>query len=212
MNNRIKQEMYRIEIPKELNERSKMGVSKAKYEMGKPKRRWSYIIGAVIAASLTLSIFGPNYFSNNPPENPIIRTMETNTVIDIDDPREVVGFSDNVFLGKVIKKVGSKSLNDYPETQFNVEVLDSIKGELKGTIKVNQQGGYDGEYLFLMENDKLLVEGHTYLFATRYLKEENWHTVIPVGGDIPFNSDEEKKELIEKYKKAYDEEIPFKLK
>ena len=62
-----------------------------------------------------------------------------------------------------------------------------------------------------MEDDNSLIEGDTYLFATRYLKEENWYTVIPVGGDIPVNSDEEKKELIEKYKKAYEEEIPFKL-
>jgi hypothetical protein len=209
MSNKIRQEMNRIEIPKELSERSKMGVSKAKLEMGKSKRKWSYIIGPVVAASLALGIFSPNYFSNNPPENPVIKTMEANTVIDIYNPREVVGFSDNVFVGKVIKQVGTKSLNGYPETQFEVEVLDAIKGELKGTIKVNQQGGYEGEYLFLMEDDKLLVEGKTYLFATRYLKEENWHTVIPVGGDIPFNSDEEKEELIEKYKKAYKEEIPF---
>ncbi|MEH7379966.1 hypothetical protein V7138_05735 [Bacillus sp. JJ1533] len=211
MSNKIKKEMNRIQIPKELSERSKMGVSKAKSEMGKSKRKWSYIIGPVIAASLALGIFGPNYFSNTPPENPIIRTMETNSVIDIYNPREVVGFSDNVFLGKVIKQVDTKSLNGYPETQFEVEVLDNIKGELKGTIKVNQQGGYEGEYLFLMEDDKLLVKGQTYLFATRYLKEENWHTVIPVGGDIPFNNDGEKKELIEKYKKAYKEEIPFKI-
>lgn len=211
MSNKIRQEMNRIEIPKELSERSRMGASKAKSEMGKSKRKWYFIIGPAIAASLALGIFLPNLITNNPPENPIIRTIETNTVIDINNPREVVGFSDNVFLGKVIKQVGTKSLNAYPETQFEVEVLDNIKGELKDTIKVNQQGGYDGEYLFLMENDKLLVEGQTYLFATRYLKEENWHTVIPVGGDIPFNSDEEKKELIEKYKKAYKEEIPFKI-
>jgi hypothetical protein len=211
MSNKIKQEMNRIEIPNELSERSKMGVSKAKSEMGKSKRRWSYIIGPVIAASLALGIFAPNYFTNNPPENPVIRTISTDYVVDTSNPKAVVGFSDNVFLGKVIKQVGTKSLSAYPETQFEVEVIDNIKGELKGIVKVNQAGGYEGENLFLMENDKLLIEGQTYLFATRYLKEENWHTVIPVGGDIPFNNDEEKKELIEQYKNAYKEEIPFKI-
>jgi hypothetical protein len=60
-----------------------------------------------------------------------------------------------------------------------------------------------------MENDKLLLEGQTYLFATRYLKEENWPLLIPVGGDIPFNSEEGKEELSEKYNKAYKEVIPF---
>ncbi|WP_186673954.1 hypothetical protein [Sporosarcina sp. BP05] len=209
MGNNIKQEMSRIEIPKELSERSKMGVSKAKLEIGNSKRKWSFIIGPAIAASLALGIFVPNFITNNPPENPIIKTMETNSVIDIYNPREVVGFSDNVFLGKVIKQVGTKSLNGYPETQFEVEVIDNIKGELNGTVKVNQQGGYEGEYLFLMEDDKLLLEEQTYLFATRYLKEENWHTVIPVGGDIQFSNDEERKKLIEKYTKAFKEEIPF---
>ncbi|MRG85993.1 hypothetical protein [Salinibacillus xinjiangensis] len=203
MSNKIKQEMSNIKIPKELSERSKMGISKAKLEMGKSKRKWSYIVGPVIAAALALGIFGPNYFTDNPPENPTIQTMETNTVIDISNPREVVGFSDNVFVGKVIKQVGTKSLNSYPETQFEVEVLDNIKGELEGTITVNQQGGYEGDHLFLMEDDKLLVEGETYLFATRYLKEENWHTVIPVGGDIQINNEDESKELIDKYTNAY---------
>lgn len=213
MGNNMKQEMNKIEIPKELSERSKMGVSKAKAEMRKPKRRWSYIIGPVIAASLALGVFGLNYFINSPPENPIIRTIETLSVIDIYNPREVVGFSDNVFAGKVIKQIGTKSLTSYPETQFEVEVLDTIKGELKGTIKVNQQGGYEGDYLFLMggSDSKLLIEGETYLFATRYLKEENWHTVIPVGGEILINNEEERKELIEKYTKVYENEIPFKI-
>ncbi|MBT2691317.1 hypothetical protein J7I93_24585 [Bacillus sp. ISL-47] len=165
-----------------------------------------------MVASLVLGIFVPNYFTNNQPDNPVIRTINIDYVIDTSNPKAVLGFSDNVFLGKVIKQVGTKSLSTYPETQFEVKVIDNIKGELKGIVKVNQAGGDEGENLFLMENDKLLIEGYTYLFATRYLKEENWHTVIPVGGDIPFNSDEEKKELVEKYKKAYEEEIPFKLK
>ena len=129
MSNKIKQEMNRIEIPKELSERSKMGVSKAKLEMAKSKRKWAYIIGPVLAASLALGIFVPNYLTNNPPENPIIKTMEASSVIDIYNPRAVVGFSDNVFVGKVIKQVGTKSLNGYPETQFEVEALDTIKGE-----------------------------------------------------------------------------------
>ncbi|MFS0862201.1 hypothetical protein [Fredinandcohnia sp. 179-A 10B2 NHS] len=210
MSNKIRQEMHRIEIPKELSERSKMGVSQAKLEMGTSKRKWSYMIGPVVAASIALGILGTSYFSNTPPENPIIKTMEANTVIDITNPREVVGFADNVFLGKVIKQVDTKSLSGYPETQFEVEVLDNIKGELEGTVKVNQQGGYDGDYLFLMEDDKLIEAGQTYLFATRYLKDENWHTLIPVGGDIPFTGDEEKNEIIETYQQAFKEEIPFK--
>ena len=57
MSNKIRQEMNRIEIPKELSERSKMGVSKAKLEIGNSKRKWSYIIGPAIAASIGIRDF-----------------------------------------------------------------------------------------------------------------------------------------------------------
>lgn len=211
MSKKIKEEINKIAIPKELSERSKLGVSKGKLEMGNSKRRWSFVIAPAIVATLALLIFTPSFFTNSPPENPVVRNINANFVIDTSDPRQVVGFSDNVFLGKVVKKIGTKNLVNYPETQFEVEVLENIKGEVKGTIKVNQAGGFEGDELFLMEGDKQLIVGKTYLFATRYLPEEDWHTVVPVGGDIPYNNEEEKKELIVKYKKAFKEEIPFKF-
>jgi len=209
MNDKIKHEMNKIALPKELSERSALGVSKAKLEMSNSKRKWPFIIVPAIVALITLLIFVPDFFTNTPPENPVVRTIDTDSVIDTSDPRKVVGFSDNVFLGKVVKKISTKNLSHYPETQFEVQVLDNIKGEVKGAIKVNQAGGLEGDELFLMEGDKQLIEGNTYLFATRYLAVENWYTVIPVGGDIPFYNEEEKNKLIEKYKKAFEEEIPF---
>lgn len=209
MSNKVKEEINKIVIPEELRERSKLGVSKAKIEMGKSKRRWSFVIAPVIAAAMALLILTPNFFTNNTPENPVVRNINADSVIDTSDPKQVVGFSDNVFLGKVIKRIGTKNLGNYPETQFEVEVLDNIKGEVKGTIIVNQAGGFEGDELFLMEGDKQLIDGKTYLFATKYLPDEDWHTVVPVGGDIPYNNEEEKAELIVKYKKAFKEEIPF---
>lgn len=210
VSNKITQEINKIEVPKEVHTRSKLGIQKAKLELKKPKRKWVLVLAPVMIAFISIIYFVPNYFTNTPPKNPIIKSIDLNYAIDISNPREVVGFSDNVFVGKVVKQVGTRN-RDYPETQFEVEVLYNIKGEVNGTIKVNQVGGYEGDYLFLMEGDKLIEEGQTYLFATRYLAEEKWHTLIPVGGDIPINSDAEKKELIEKYTKAYKEEIPFKV-
>lgn len=210
MSNELRKEMDKIEIPKGLSERSKTGITQAKLEMKKPKKKWTYVVGPILAASMAFGLMVPG-MTNKAPENAIVKMIDTDTVIDVDNPREVVGFSDNVFLGKVIKKTGKKSLSGYPETQFEVQVYENIKGELKGDIKINQSGGYDGKYLFLMEEDELLVEGQTYLFATRYLKEEDWHTIVPSGGSIEYNTEKEKVNLIEKYKKAYEEEIPFKL-
>lgn len=55
----------------------------------------------------------------------------------------------------------------------------------------------------ILVSDKMIEEGKTYLFATRYLDEEKWHTLIPVGGDIPINREAEKEELIKKYTEAH---------
>lgn len=175
MSNKIKQEMNNIEIPKELSETSEIGVSKAKLEMGNSKSRWTFVIASVMAASLALAIFGPNYFTNNPLENPVIRTIEQSNAFNVLDTRRLVGWADNVFIGKVIGQDETKSRYDIPETQFKVEVSDNIKGEFYGTVIVNQQGGYKGNELILIENDQLLQEGQSYLFVTRHLKEENWN-------------------------------------
>ncbi|MFB5089475.1 hypothetical protein PGC35_20205 [Psychrobacillus sp. PGGUH221] len=89
MSNKIIQEMNRIEIPKELSERSKIGVSKAKLEMGNSRFRWSYIIGPAIVASLALVIFMPSYFTNDSSlENPIIKTIEYSSTFDLSDTED----------------------------------------------------------------------------------------------------------------------------
>lgn len=210
MSDKIAQEIKKIEIPKEVRSRSKLGIEKAKLEIQKSKNKWILFLGPALITIISLFYIVPNLTSNTPPDNPIIKTIDTDYAIDVSEPRKVVGFADNVFVGKVIKQVGARN-NYYPETQFEVEVLNIIKGEINGLIRVNQAGGYEKDYLFLMEGDKLIEEGKTYLFATRYLKEEQWHTLIPVGGDIPINNESEKLVLIKEYTKAYNEEIPFKL-
>ncbi|WP_052342743.1 hypothetical protein [Bacillus sp. EB01] len=210
MSSKIRQEIINIEIPKELSERSKIGVLKAKAEMKNTGRRRSYIIGPILAASLVLGIFGPKFFNENTPENPLISTIEYSHAFDVSDTRKLVGWADNVFIGKVIKQSGTKSIDGIPETQFKVEVSENIKGSLDETVIVNQQGGYSEDQLILVENDQLLQEGKQYLFVTKHLKEENWNTLVPVYGDIKINTEEERVKLIEKFRKAIKEEIPFK--
>lgn len=126
---------------------------------------------------------------------------------DFSDDRQLVGAVQNVFVGKVVEQAGTKALGKLPETQFHVEVVENIKGELSGTVLVNQQGGYKDDQLILMEHDKLLKPGKTYVFATRHLESENWHTVVPFYGDLETKDDKEKKALVEKFKKAHKAEI-----
>lgn len=210
MSNRIQTEISKIEIPYELSERSKLGIGKAKSEMGKNnKKKWLAFAAPGLAAIIALGIAGPGLLSNHPPENPVIQTVQTSYAFDVTDPKRLVGWADNVFIGKVEGQSGTYDEDGMVETQFQVKVSENIKGELHGGITVNQQGGYEGKYLILVENDQLLKEGESYLFISRKNEEKDWHTVVPVYGDILINNEAHKEELLNKYNHAYQEEIPY---
>ncbi|WP_078410727.1 hypothetical protein [Priestia abyssalis] len=188
-----------------------MDILKSKFIRNKPKRRWSFFIMLIMFVVIVFLFLSPSNVHKIIPGEPSIKTVsQGNPVADTSNIRELVGISDNVFIGKVTEQVGTKSIRARPETQFKVEVLNNIKGDLHETVKVNQQGGYEWNKIILIEGDKLLEKGKTYLFATRYLESENWHTVIPVDGYIQIFNQEEQAKLVEKYSKAYEEEIPFK--
>jgi hypothetical protein len=210
MSNKIQTEMNKIEIPKELSDRSKIGIGKAKSEMEKSnKKKWIVFAAPGLAAIIALGIAGPGLLSDQPPENPVIQTVQTSHAFDVTDPQRLVGWADNVFIGKVIKISGTSEETEMLETQFKVEVAENIKGELQGEVTVSQQGGYEGKKLILVENDQLLKEGESYLFISRKSEEHGFHTIVPVYGDILINSEEHKEELLTKYEKAYQQEIPF---
>ncbi|MDO8659307.1 MAG: hypothetical protein Q7K54_01775 [Candidatus Parcubacteria bacterium] len=147
------------------------------------------IVKNIIIGSIVLvAILGIGLYTNTI-KLPITREIHVQYVADFSDDRILMGASHNVFVGKVIKQVGDKRLGETPETQFTVEVLSNIKGDLQGTIVVNQLGGYKYGMLYVVDSgdtvgpiskntDLLLKIGTTYLFATRYNSEENWHTAI----------------------------------
>lgn len=117
-----------------------------------------------------------------------IVTIKPSTLFDFSDDRVLMGASQNVFVGKVIKQVGTKSFGaTFPETQFLVEVVSNLKGNLNGEVAINQPGGYRNGTLTIMDdgdphvssNGKgyLFAPGSTYLFATRYSKKNNIYGV-----------------------------------
>ncbi|MDW7728331.1 MAG: hypothetical protein SCH70_14735 [Candidatus Methanoperedens sp.] len=159
--------------------------------------------------------------------------MQTNEInyghglfdINVTDDRELVGAVDNVFIGKVVAQTGNNPNTPPPEagdtpgfspqTQFSVEVLENIKGNLNGIITVSQYGGYKEKegvnQLVLLEGDKLLEPGKTYLFATRFNEIDGWHTIfVPNYGDLPITDQTDYKNKIERFKKAFAQEIPIK--
>lgn len=106
---------------------------------------------------------------------------------DFSDDKVLVGASHNIFVGKVVRQIGTKDLGIGPETQFEVDVIDNIKGDLKGTVTVDEQGGYENGTLYVVDDDTastakdgsgyLLQTGSTYLLATRYNSNQDWYTL-----------------------------------
>jgi hypothetical protein len=131
-------------------------------------------------------------------------------ITNFEDPRRLVGSVENVFVGRVLAQVSTTILDGEPETQFQVEVQENIKGSLSGKVIVNQEGGRDGDRLILVEDDALLRPGQVYLFATLPFRERGWHTLVPVYGDLPIADASQRAALVSKFKKATQEQIPYK--
>lgn len=122
-----------------------------------------------------------------PPTEPATATstVEADSVTDTTDLRNLMANSTHVFTGRVESGAGTKALSPIPETQYSVLTATSLKGEVPLSVTVNQQGGTkDGVYISV-DGDGPLKVGQWYLFATRFLKSEQWYTVVPVYGHKP---------------------------
>jgi hypothetical protein len=90
------------------------------------------------------------------PEDSRVIPLESLYAFDVSDEKKLVGWADNVFVGRVVGKVGAEGETFdapkgaklpeptpmIPKTQFAVEVEENIKGRLEGTVVVSQDGGY----------------------------------------------------------------------
>jgi len=174
------------------------------------KRMKKWMIASVLVSAVAFGGITGFYGMKND-HKVEVRHAHLNYIDDFSDKRKLVGASNNVFIGKVVSQKGNKSLDGGPETQYVVKVVKNIKGNLSGEITVNQQGGYvkEGikEVLIIFNDDPLLEAGEKYLFATRYLASENWHTLINKFGDIKIKNDEHYNQLVKEFTEAYSEEI-----
>lgn len=108
------------------------------------------------------------------PPAPSLAGTHASWAFDVGDDRLLTGFADNVFLGEVL----SAEAGDfrwaidgdvgYPTTVYTVRPVENIKGDLAGTVKLTQVGGYapDGR-LRLFDGDDLLAVGSAYLLIAR---------------------------------------------
>ena len=147
------------------------------------------VVLVVLFAGISISM---NFFEKKlerkifPLKDPIsvINTEYQRTVacvdwaFDVSDINKVVGFHDYVFVGQVKKIVGTGytdvdfsdglRLFSQPFTQYEIRVLENIKGELltDRDIPLTKHDGayYFGKRVSMMEGDSLPDEGECYIF------------------------------------------------
>ena len=118
-------------------------------------------------------------------------------------------------MGKVVKKNGKKTnVKEIEKTQYEVQVIENIKGELGKTAVVSQYAGHRiiwlEKFLVIQEGDELLEDGQTYLFAGRFEEENKWIDLVGIAGNQKLETKEKKQEMIALMKDAYENEIdPF---
>lgn len=144
-------------------------------------------------AALSLGAVGLGAVAQQPDERarevaatPEIVVAFPSYAYDFSDDRILTAYASHVFLGRVIEQSGQEGLPTsspeevLPQTQFTVEVVVRIKGNLPDKVTVNQSSGIDQRtnQLVLLDGDPLLEKGELILFATAYEPEHGWYTII----------------------------------
>jgi hypothetical protein len=127
-------------------------------------------IGLIIIFA-TVGWFGRVTYTKTHPKVGVISTILPPGV-NFGSSEQAIGAADNLFVGTVIKQVSAIPHERKPRTQFSVNVIYNIKGNLQDETIINQIGGYLNGVLYVITEgdnpeDYLLSPGSTYLFATR---------------------------------------------
>lgn len=150
------------------------------YEIKKKKSKKDLVIGISVAA-MGLSLTNMNearalsVYKGLP-----IYYCDSSYCIDVESINEMVSHADYVFVGTVTdctsesykNKIsltaqdGNSKLWGEPYTNYDVSVINNIKGKLSDKIEIQKFGGLDqsGEFYIIPEGDVLLEERNTYVF------------------------------------------------
>lgn len=163
-----------------------------------------------------------NIVANNFP----VSHLHGDFLINTDDPTEVVGAVDHVFVAKIESVVnteyrdkvtletenGSKEVYS-PYTNYKISVIDNIKGKLKKNmiIDIVKEGGVSKEknFVIVYEND-ILPEVGKYYILNAYTQEDGTLLISGPNSNILLNS-QNKNDIVssteyKNYKKYYDNE------
>lgn len=141
------------------------------------------------------------------PEAPI-DNIEVDSSLSFADEARLVAVSDNVFLGRVVRRVEDTPLPEkqpLPTTSFAVEVEENIKGSLSGTVTVVQGGGCDPRYgrIALINNDPLLKAGEEAVFVTRRESPDGPYSLISHrSSHVRVQTDEQEARVVSRFQEA----------
>ena len=145
------------------------------------------IASLILAAVLVAALAGCGNTSSMETEkvyDSIVLSAEIPTVydsgsymVDVNNPAEVVGWGDYVFLARVDSELRTEYTNlrqnedgtitGKPYTVYSITVLKNLKGNLREneSIEFFKHGGvnYDGRSISLLEGDQLLESGKCYI-------------------------------------------------
>lgn len=134
-----------------------------------------------------------------------IGTIYTSYAFDPGDKAKLMDFSDEALIGRVTGK--AKTLEDQSSTVWTVDVLDTIKGDVAGTVQVQQTGYVDeGGRLHETEDQPVLQVGKDFLLVTT---EGEDGVLLLLGGSsasVLAEDDAKKSRLKREYQLAEQEE------
>lgn len=162
------------------------------------RTRKGLVLGAIAVAALglTAALLIANRTSFGSPKTFYI---ETSYGFDVSDKRQLAGYSEDVFLGRVIERLGSEDHH----TQYSVEVIEPIKGRLEGEVVVSQLGYVDGVETHVAEDQPLLVPGQEYVLVTNPdVAHEGWHTLIAGPAAAATTNETNRGEIVSEYRRA----------
>ena len=95
---------------------------------------------------------------------------------------------DDIFFARVGQKIGERRRNGWIEVQYEADVLEVLKGNLRGTVVINMLPLGD-VHVEGAEDLEPLTGGSTYLFATRAREADRWNTVSIQQGRVLADSE-----------------------
>lgn len=145
-------------------------------------------LGAVLAGAGACSTTAEENASSVEKKTTSTLVASSDWAYDIEDDYMVAGAADTVIVGTVVSQVDPSASRQEPnpETQFEVEVLSTLKGEPADVITVSQLGGFypEANAVVMSGDDPLMTVGASYVMALVFDPAVGWYTASPATNGI----------------------------